>query len=83
MPDYDEWINRERRIRLKTLKGSPVINETKTYRICQECSEVCLCHETNCPNCNGNNIIEQRIDNIETDVKNRVRCVYRFKHLKS
>jgi hypothetical protein len=32
---YNEWIGRERRIRLKILKGSLVVREKGLYRVCQ------------------------------------------------
>ena len=78
--DYDEWIDRERRIRLSILRESNP-GQRKIYRICQECDEVCLCHEENCPNCNHANIKEQRIEDIESEARGRIRCRHRFDHL--
>ena len=54
--DYDEWVGRERRVRIKFLMDSPAIIKTGKCRVCQECREICLCHEENCPNCNESNI---------------------------
>ena len=56
--DYDEWISRERKIRIELLKSSSLIRESKIYRICKDCGEICLCHEDRCPNCNFYRIIE-------------------------
>jgi len=81
LKNYDEWIKREQRIRLSILKKSPIIRKQKIYRICQNCSEVCLCHEETCPNCNSMKIINQRRDDIENNVQNRIRCKYRFEKL--
>ena len=79
--DYDEWISRERRIRANILKNSLVIKNRGTCRVCQYCREICLCHEQTCPNCNADNIAEERIDNIDEEVYKRIRCRFRFDHI--
>jgi hypothetical protein len=81
--DYDVWIERERRIRVKILKSSPLIQKEHTYRVCIECGEICLCHEEACPNCNSYNIINQ-ILNItnKIDFTTKIRCRYRFNQFK-
>ena len=79
--NYEEWIKGERRIRMKILNDSPVIQERKAYRVCKGCGEVCLCHEGDCPNCNSSNITEHQLTNLDKDVKKLIRCQFRFKHL--
>jgi uncharacterized OB-fold protein len=84
MMDYDEWISRERKVRTKLLTSSTVMREKKIYRLCQDCGEVCLCHEETCPNCNCNNIVQGKLDDdIEAEVLSgkRIRCIFRFEHL--
>ena len=78
--NYQEWINREKRLRIKILQSSPVVRNDKILRVCKECGEVCLCHEDTCPNCNSLNISNQ-ILNFEDDpicIEDRIRCRYRF-----
>jgi len=79
--EYSEWIRRERRIRVKILKGSSQISKTKLYRVCLDCGEVVLCHEQSCPNCRMENIAEEHITDIDSVAFNRIRCRYRFDHL--
>ena len=76
---YNEWIKREKKIRIKILQSSPIIQKTYTYRVCQNCSEKLLCHEENCPNCNSNNITNQVLENI--NIEDKIRCQFRFEHL--
>ena len=79
--NYEEWVSRERRIRIKILKDSPVIRERGILCACDNCGEVCLCHEQNCPNCNSCNIIEKQIDGLDAEMCKRIRCHFRFEHL--
>jgi len=80
--DYDAWIKRERRIRIKILNSSPVIQKEKLYRLCKDCGEICLCHEELCPNCNSMDIIPQILEIKNTDdITKKIRCHYRFNHL--
>jgi len=79
--DYNDWIDRERRIRLKILKDSPVIRNSGIYRVCNDCGEVCLCHEQSCPNCNGRSIKEELINNIDEEIGRRIRCMFRFEQI--
>ena len=66
--DYEEWISRERRIRLTLLMSSPEIKNESISRVCEDCGEVCLCHELSCPNCGGSKIINQQIKDIEREL---------------
>ncbi len=79
--DYEEWIKREQRIRIKILENSPAISKKKIYRLCRDCGEVCLCHEQMCPNCNNDNIMERYLSNLDEESQKRVRCRFRFEHL--
>jgi len=79
--DYEEWISRERKIRIKILKDSPIIKKKGTFRVCICCREVCLCHERNCPNCNSSNIMQWQINDIDAEMYDRIRCRFRFEHL--
>ena len=79
--NYEEWVSRERKIRIKILKDSPVIRKRGIFRVCDSCGEVCLCHEQNCPNCNSTHIIEQQINDLDAEKYERIRCHYRFEHL--
>lgn len=78
--NYEEWIGRERRIRSTLLMSSAEINNKGICRICKDCSEICLCHETNCPNCGGSQIVAQQVNDVEREVQsgNRIRCRFRF-----
>jgi hypothetical protein len=64
--------------------SSPVIRETGIYRVCRSCAELCLCHELACPNCGRNDVVEQKIQEIEIELlcEQRIRCQYRYKNLK-
>ena len=78
--NYDEWIKRERKIRIKILKSSLIIQKEHIYRVCQDCEEICLCHEDSCPNCSSFNIKEQIIKD-DYFIFNKIRCQKRFKKL--
>lgn len=77
--DYLHWIERERRIRLKLLLQSQEIADKGLFRICRNCDEVCLCHETGCPNCGGLTIGELSVPRDEIVCGWRIRCHLRFK----
>jgi hypothetical protein len=79
--EYNEWIQRERKIRIKLLKDSPVIRHKKTFSVCQNCGEICLCHEETCPNCNSDSIVQKKIDDAEMTSGELIRCRFRFEHL--
>lgn len=81
--NYDSWINRERRIRLKILSRPPVVAGRAVYRVCQDCGEVCLCHEPACPNCNSVAVTEQEVEDLEAETGRgeRIRCRHRFERL--
>jgi Fe-S cluster biogenesis protein NfuA len=77
--EYEEWIERERRVRTRILMSSPVIAKDGLCRTCQDCGEILLCHEGTCPNCNSGRITSQRIDDALDAA--RIRCRFRFEHL--
>lgn len=79
--DYQHWSRREQRIRLKILRASPEIQKTGIYRTCAVCGELCLCHEETCPNCDGEQIGQERLSGMEADLKERIRCKSRFANL--
>lgn len=81
--EWEGWIQSERRIRLKVLSSSPAIQETRAYRTSTGCGEICLCHETACPNCNGGDIAEETLEDVASDVLSgrRIRFRYRFEHV--
>lgn len=76
--DYSSWIARERRIRSKILRTSP-LGKDSSYRVCFECNEVCLCHEEECPNCGSTRTGFRRI--VESTLEERIRCGKRFAEL--
>ena len=80
---YENWIERERQFRWKILQSSPRVRNNNTYLICQECGELCLCHEEKCPNCNSIDILEQQLGEISKEAlkKTRIRCKYRYNQL--
>jgi rubrerythrin len=79
---YQKWIERERRIRIKILLSSTLIKKTKTYFICQDCGELCLCHEKNCPNCNSIKVESMKLTlNDKESLENHIRCKFRFNQL--
>jgi hypothetical protein len=82
--DYRHWINRERRLRRKILQNGPLIRESPVFRVCQDCAEICLCHEDRCPNCNSGNIQRELLTQYQDGIpESRIRCEFRFKNLRS
>ena len=81
--DYQEWISRERRIRVRILKTSPTIRESRICRVCPSCREICLCHEMRCPNCDSANLVDDLVPNLDEELAHgkRIRCVSRFQAL--
>lgn len=77
--DYDGWICRERRIRVKILEASPVIKQKNAYRLCTKCGEICLCHEERCPNCDSDQIMESALADLRSEAEKRIRCMSRYK----
>ncbi len=75
--DYDEWIERERRLRIRILEGSPLIQKEHCFRVCSECREILLCHEESCPNCDSGSIDRENIETFAA-LPARIRCKYRF-----
>jgi rRNA maturation protein Nop10 len=79
--EYGEWIARERRLRIRLLMQSPDIQRSGLFRVCQQCREICLCHEEVCPNCGGDYIDEQPEDRDQVARGERIRCHLRFQQL--
>ena len=79
--DYDKWIERERRIRIRILDNSPVIKNENKYRVCKDCDEILLCHEEKCPNCDSYNIRNKNIYGDIQLLKDKIRCWRRFVNL--
>ena len=77
---YASWVEREQRFRWKILQSSPMISKDNIYPTCQDCGELCLCHEEKCPNCNSTNIIQQQLGKIGKDElrRTRIRCKHRY-----
>lgn len=78
--DYQRWIERQRRYRLKTLAQSPQAAHG-AFRLCGDCGEACLCHETACPNCGGADIAWGSLPGGLAEAAGRVRCRLRFQGL--
>jgi len=79
--DYAQWIERERRLRVRLLMQSPDIRRRGVFKVCRDCKEVCLCHETICPNCGKGSVGEIRMDRAEVARGERIRCHWRFDNL--
>ncbi len=81
--DYEEWIGRERKIRVSLLMSSPEIQNKGICRVCQDCAEVCLCHELTCPNCGSREIVDQQFNDVVKEVLSvsRIRCRLRFNNI--
>jgi hypothetical protein len=78
--DYEQWIERERRIRVKILISSISGDPDNMIHVCGDCEEICLCHEEICPNCNSDNMAKRRIS-LLSDLESRIRCRHRFINL--
>jgi RNA polymerase subunit RPABC4/transcription elongation factor Spt4 len=76
--DYHFWIDRERRVRAKILKSSPLAIDS-SYRVCLDCDEVCLCHEDICPNCGSTKTEFQEVE--KSSLAKRIRCKQRYKKI--
>lgn len=81
--DYDQWIRRERRIRARVLRNSPVMLEHGRCRVCSDCGELCLCHELSCPNCGSDRVNEEALVDRDGELLRgeRIRCRRRFRQL--
>lgn len=82
---YDGWIERERRIRERLLRNSPLMMEHGLGRVCSNCGELCLCHELVCPNCGSDKIVQQVLTEHERKflATDRIRLRLRFQQLVS
>jgi hypothetical protein len=78
--DYESWIKRERKIRLKMLADRLQTAKDSIYRVCGDCDEVCLCHEARCPNCDSSNVEERHL--MAQCIAERIRCCYRYAKIK-
>ncbi|CAB5084005.1 hypothetical protein D3OALGA1CA_429 [Olavius algarvensis associated proteobacterium Delta 3] len=79
--NYADWICRERRLRVQILKGAPQVASSGNVRICQNCGEICLCHEITCPNCGDKNIKPRNLPGWEREYHRRIRCALRYKKM--
>jgi hypothetical protein len=77
---YQDWLERERRIRLRILGQSPEIGASGMYRICADCAEVLLCHEQNCPNCGGRRLNQGKLN--REDLPGRMRLAARWRNMR-
>ena len=80
---YQEWINRERKIRTKLIVQFRAANDTHKIRLCVDCREVVLCYENICPNCASTKISRETIDdrNLEKMIADRIHCRDRYQKL--
>jgi hypothetical protein len=80
---YQEWINRERRIRAKLIVQFHAMGDKKKIRVCLNCREVVLCYETICPNCALNKIVleDSASADLEKLIFNRIHCRDRYRQL--
>jgi hypothetical protein len=80
---YQEWINRERKIRAKLIVQFHAANDTHKIRFCVDCREVVLCYETICPNCASAKISQETIGdrNFEKMIASRIHCRNRYQQL--
>jgi hypothetical protein len=81
---YEQWIARERKIRSALLMDSDQIRNSGICRTCHDCDEICLCHETVCPNCGGTQVADRKVRNLEREVRSRhrIRCRLRFEKIR-
>lgn len=80
--DYEPWLERQRRFRLKALAQAPEAAGGR-FRLCAGCGEVCLCHERACPNCGGQRIAWGVLPGGLQEAAGRIRCQKRFAGLKN
>lgn len=66
--DYDEWITRERKTRIKLLSQFPSIQRNRIFSVCHDCGEIIICHEKACPNCNSGTIVKEKIDDVDCEL---------------
>ena len=80
---YQEWINRERRIRAKLIVQFHATGDKNKIRVCTNCREVVLCYETVCPNCASKKIELEDCVGIDLDnlISNRIHCRDRYRQL--
>ncbi len=80
---YTEWIERERRIRIRLLLSAPSLMSDGILRVCGACGELCLCHEDRCPNCGSNDVSLQELPRRPdpATLAKSIRCMRRYKQL--
>lgn len=79
--DYQVWIARERRYRIKLLRDWPEARDEGIYRVCQTCDEICLCAEATCPNCGSTEIDKMKLGPTHLLDASRIRCKKRYRAL--
>jgi len=79
--DYQDWIERERRFRIKLLNDWPEARDEGIYRVCQSCKEICLCSEEICPNCGGLDITKVKQNQEFILGSTNIRCKMRYEAL--
>ena len=75
---YQDWIKRERRLRIKILRDWPEARDEGIYRVCQDCGEICLCSEMKCPNCESGNIEKRELPKSRLMDGKLIRCKKRY-----
>lgn len=79
--DYQEWILRERRLRIKILRDWPEARDEGLYRVCQDCEEICLCSEMKCPNCESVRIEKRKLTESSLMDGEFIRCKKRYENM--
>lgn len=79
--DYQDWIERERRYRIRLLRDWPEARDLGLFRVCQVCDEICLCAEELCPNCGSPQIQKVRLNLNRLFDGKQIRCEKRYKTL--
>jgi RNA polymerase subunit RPABC4/transcription elongation factor Spt4 len=78
---YQDWIERERRYRIKLFRDWPEARDLGIYRVCQSCAEICLCAEDACPNCGSVQIGKAHLELAQLLDGNLIRCQKRYEAL--
>jgi hypothetical protein len=80
---YQEWIDRERKLRAKLIVQFHAANDAHKIRACVDCHEIVLCYETICPNCSSARISHETFgyDNLNKWIIDRIHCRDRYRNL--
>ena len=81
--NYQDWIERERRLRIRILNDWPEARDQGLYRVCQDCGEICLCAEMRCPNCDSDRIEKRKLALPVLMEGKYIRCKMRYENLES